>query len=433
MKSTFTFSKLQKKILLMLLLSGLINLSSAQNDEWTLKTPMPTARGFTSGAVVDGKIYVIGGFPTHTSVTQVNEMYDPATDEWTKMEDMPEGRCAHAACTYNRKIYIFGGVRSNPYGKATNTIYVYDPKTNSWTQKANMPYENAFYGIAVINDTIYLTGGMKDYASPPVSSLWAYTPLTDSWTEKTPMPTARGMLSTSAVNGQIYAIGGTVNFLTSSFNIVEVYNPQTDTWTTKTDMPTSRVSLATCVVKDNIYAVGGYAYPVMYNLNETYNPDADVWTTESPMQEIRQTFFLGAVGNKIYAIGGSYPNPQNPASPVILSSVEEYSILTTGNEMRFNIQRDLSQIKLGQNYPNPFNSMTSIPYELYSQNHVRLLVYNLYGREVETLVNKKLPAGKYQATFNGDYLEGGVYFYQIQAKSEYGYQFSETRKLILIK
>ena len=88
---------------------------------------MPTARGFTSGAVVDGKFYVIGGFPTHTSVTQANEMYDPATDEWAKMADMPEGRCANATCTYNGKIYVFGGVSSNPYGKATNGVFVYDP------------------------------------------------------------------------------------------------------------------------------------------------------------------------------------------------------------------------------------------------------------------------------------------------------------------
>ena len=433
MKSTIVFPKLKVKIVLILLLSGMSALSFAQNGEWTYKSPMPTGRGFTSGAVVDGKIYIIGGFRTHTSVTQANERFDPSTDEWTKMANMPEGRCAHATCSYNGKIYVFGGVSSNPYGKATKSVFVYDPQNDNWVQKANMPYENAFSGIAVLNDTVYLTGGMKDYASPPVSSLWAYVPLTDSWTEKAPMSSARGMLSTSAVNGQIYAIGGTVNFLTSSFNLVEVYNPEINTWTTKTDMPTSRVSLATCAVKNNIYAVGGYDYPVMYNLNEVYNPDTDGWTTETPMLITRQTFFLGAVGDKIYAIGGSYPNPQNPASPVILNSVEEYSILATGNEIRFEIQHLPSQIELGQNYPNPFNSVTTIPYELYSPYHVRLFVYNLPGSEVEILVNKKQPTGKYQVAFSGEKFAEGIYYYRILAKSEDGYRFLDTRNLILIK
>ena len=89
-------------------------------------------------------------------------------------------------------------------------------------------------------------------------------------------------------------------------------------------MRTTRVSISTCTMMDKIFAIGGYAFPTMYNTNEMYNPGADKWVTKAPMQETRQTFFLGSVGNKIYAVGGSYPNPENPAEPVILSSIEEY-------------------------------------------------------------------------------------------------------------
>jgi N-acetylneuraminic acid mutarotase len=433
MKLLATFFTRPFTVFMVIHLSCLTVLSFAQNNSWTYKAPMPTSRGFTSGAVVNEKIYVIGGFPTHTSVTPANEMYDPATDSWTKMADMPEGRCANAICAYKGKIYVFGGVSSNPYASATNSIFVYDPQTDSWTQKTNMPYKNAFCGIAVVNDTIYLTGGMQGYASPPISSLWAYVPLTDSWTEKAPMPTARGMLSACALNGKIYAIGGTLNFLTSSFDIVEVYDPETNIWTTEIPMPTSRVSLATCVLKDEIYAVGGYDYPLMYALNETYNPELDEWTTKAPMQETRQTFFLGAVGDKIYAIGGSYPNPQNPAMPVILNSVEEFNIMTTGVENRHGEEGHSNQLKLGQNYPNPFSSTTTIPYELFHQTHVKLSVYDLLGRKVSIPVNQNQPPGKYQVAFSGEKLARGIYYYQIQAKSEYDFQFSDTRKFILIK
>ncbi|MFH0755712.1 MAG: alpha/beta hydrolase-fold protein, partial [Bacteroidota bacterium] len=230
----------------------------ADTGVWTFKTRIPTGRGFTSGAVVNGKIYMIGGFPTHTSVTKANEMYDPVLDSWTPMAQMPEGRCANATCAYDGKIYVFGGVSPDPYATAKDNVYVYDPLTDTWTQKADMPHENAFSGVAVVNDTIYIIGGMLSYNSPPLSTLMAYYPLTDTWEEKASMPTARGMLSACAVDGKIYAIGGTKAFLTSSYNMVEVYDPVTNTWTERTGMPTARVALATCAMDGKIYAIGGY-------------------------------------------------------------------------------------------------------------------------------------------------------------------------------
>lgn len=294
-----------------------------QSNAWTYKNPMSMGRGFTTGAIVDNKIYVVGGFPTEFSVTSTMEMYDPAKDLWIPKADMPLGLCAHSACACQGKIYVFGGVSPHPYATATKNVFVYDPQNDTWTQKADMPFENAFFGIAAVNDIIYIVGGMKDAVSAPISTLMAYDPLTDSWTEKAPMSTARGMLSACAVKGKIYAIGGTVNFLSSSFDLVEVYDPLTDIWTTKEDMPTPRVSVSTCRMKDKLFAVGGYTSPFMYALNEMYDPGTDNWTIKSPMQETRQTCFLGSVGNKIYAIGGSYFDPVL-GGPVILASVEEY-------------------------------------------------------------------------------------------------------------
>ncbi len=75
---------------------GLAGIVVAAGDTWTYKAIMPTARGFVSGCVLDGKLYVIGGFPSHYSVTAAVEMYDPATDAWTRRADMPAARCGHA-------------------------------------------------------------------------------------------------------------------------------------------------------------------------------------------------------------------------------------------------------------------------------------------------------------------------------------------------
>ncbi len=83
---------------------------------------------------------------------------------------------------------------------------------------------------------------------------------------------------------------------------------------------------------------------------------------------------------------------------------------------------------LSQNYPNPFNPSTKIKYEIKSSCAVTLKVFDLMGREIETLVNEKQSPGVYEAEFNGEFLSSGVYYYKIKAGS-----FNETKKMILIK
>ena len=81
-----------------------------------------------------------------------------------------------------------------------------------------------------------------------------------------------------------------------------------------------------------------------------------------------------------------------------------------------------------QNYPNPFNPTTKISYCLPVTGKVVLKVYDMLGREVETLVNEEKQAGVYTQEFNASSLASGVYFYKIQAGS-----FSDTHKMILLK
>ncbi len=87
-----------------------------------------------------------------------------------------------------------------------------------------------------------------------------------------------------------------------------------------------------------------------------------------------------------------------------------------------------SQFYLSQNYPNPFNPSTTIQYELPKSSMVVLKVYDVLGREVETLVNERQSPGIHSVYFNASGLNSGVYFYRLEAG-----QFSLTKKLMLIK
>jgi M6 family metalloprotease-like protein len=83
---------------------------------------------------------------------------------------------------------------------------------------------------------------------------------------------------------------------------------------------------------------------------------------------------------------------------------------------------------LGQNYPNPFNPSTTIRFALPTTAKVTLKIFDLLGREVETLVESNLNSGEHRVQWNPKGLVSGVYFYQLQAG-----EFIETKKLVLTK
>ncbi|MBC8043075.1 MAG: T9SS type A sorting domain-containing protein [Rhizobacter sp.] len=91
-----------------------------------------------------------------------------------------------------------------------------------------------------------------------------------------------------------------------------------------------------------------------------------------------------------------------------------------------------SRFGLEQNYPNPFNPSTTIRYDLSAASTVNLKVFDMLGREVQTLVSGKQPAGRYTAPFNAANLSSGVYLYRLQTSSAEG-NFTATKKMLLVK
>jgi len=88
--------------------------------------------------------------------------------------------------------------------------------------------------------------------------------------------------------------------------------------------------------------------------------------------------------------------------------------------------------KLFQNFPNPFNPSTIITFQVFVQSSVSLIVYDIIGNQVATLLNEEKPAGKYTVNFDasntGKLLSSGIYYYKMRAGN-----FSEIKKMVLIK
>ncbi len=83
---------------------------------------------------------------------------------------------------------------------------------------------------------------------------------------------------------------------------------------------------------------------------------------------------------------------------------------------------------LMQNYPNPFNPTTTITFSLPKQQHVTLMIYNLLGREVQTLIDEQRQAGMHTVRFDASELSSAIYFYRLQTGD-----YSESKRMVLLK
>ena len=82
-----------------------------------------------------------------------------------------------------------------------------------------------------------------------------------------------------------------------------------------------------------------------------------------------------------------------------------------------------------QNYPNPFNPSTTIEYEIAKTTDVGLIIFNLLGQKVATLVNERQNAGRHQVQWQAADFASGIYYYQLRSSDG----FIQTKKLILLR
>jgi hypothetical protein len=92
-----------------------------------------------------------------------------------------------------------------------------------------------------------------------------------------------------------------------------------------------------------------------------------------------------------------------------------------------------STFSLSQNYPNPFNPSTTIEYEVPSESHVQINIYDILGRQINTIINENQSTGSHSILWQaidekGERLSDGVYFYQIIAG-----EYKRTMKMVILK
>jgi tetratricopeptide (TPR) repeat protein len=127
--------------------------------------------------------------------------------------------------------------------------------------------------------------------------------------------------------------------------------------------------------------------------------------------------------------------PKSIIEHVRIVSEDIRKVFGTNTSSKGNEPKNLPTVfRISQNYPNPFNPVTKINYDLPKDSKVKIVIYDILGREVKRLVNNELKtAGSYIVDFNASNYASGVYFYRIEAEEPNGNKFVDSKKMVLLK
>lgn len=264
------------------------------------------------GHHIQGLIYAVGGLTKSGDSMSTVEVYDPQLNRWRIAEAMTMLRSRVGVAVMDGKLYAIGGYNGK---ERLNTVELYDSKLKRWQKVPVMGQRRSAVGAAPLNGFLYVCGGYDGTTS--LNAVERYSPSNDRWYMMSSMNFHRSAAGVVSFDGYIYALGGHDGLMI--FNSVERYDPRTDRWEIVEPMLTRRCRLGVTTFGGKIYVCGGYDGCTFLQTAEVYDPNLGRWSYIAPMRITRSRVALVANCGRLFAIGG-YDGITN------LSSVEMYDI-----------------------------------------------------------------------------------------------------------
>jgi len=410
MKTTTSLRYRFASIAIILLSILVSNVSVAQQYEWQVLDTMPFRSAALASCYYDGNIYTIGGSDGQMNNEEYGnnffQVYDLSTNTWSLGPDLPHARMMLAAAVVDEKIYVLGGGYP-PYLNNFNECF--DPKTQTWTEKEPIPIATSSFSACVIDGKIYTTSGMFSGGMT-----YCYDPVANSWSERSPMPHFVAAHSAAAINNKIYVTGG-VDGTWATIKKLQVYDTETDTWdTTKASMDTLCFGHSSAAIENEVIVMGGSVFAPnekkAYKTVVAYNIETDTWKDITEMPDSVQWGATCSNGNKIYLVGGEDKCMMTYPDAKIFNYLFE---LTVTGLTAVDLPDDNQKIQL-KAYPNPGHDRLEITIELRDISNIRLELYNVQGTMVSTLLNETITPGVHGYNFNITFLKSGLYFLNLK-------------------
>ncbi len=295
--------------------------TAAQELAWTALPDMPVGKWETATAVIDGKIYLFGGYIQNVRSSKRSDVFDPNDGSWTRLQDLPSAISHVNAVLDGRTVWFAGGFKDGYRGHAIAEVWNYDIDEDRYTAAPLLPETRGGGGLALVGRTLHYIGGLKadrdtDAADHWVLDLEAWRTLgggSVQWQNAAPMPTPRNQFSAVTIEGRIYAIGGQFHHDSEQLDQarVDIYDPETDSWASGPALPKghSHAEAGTFVHDGRIYMVGGHTTPD--GGTKSIDPDilaltpGGAWELVGKLPVPLSSPAAAIIDGKLYVAGGS--------------------------------------------------------------------------------------------------------------------------------
>ncbi|WP_197453948.1 Kelch repeat-containing protein [Caulifigura coniformis] len=308
---------------------------------WTELEPLPVPRSSLDAAVVDGKLYVVGGWNLQEAEAQSAPWHEEALvfdlsnekGSWKTIAKPPFKTRALAAAAHNHKLYVLGGMHST--NQTTKDVHVYDPKTDTWTPGPELAGADQFGGFAIAafgsEGKLYYSGGS--------GTVYELSEKGDRWN-----PVERLLFSRMfhrlvvGPNGDVIVLGGVGGrtYLSNVESVEVAQKPATKRSEWSVEFPgRARHSQALLVSGTTLYAFGGNSSTAPHDFekenfcNEAFAFDLAGRKVETlePMPHPMQSgaaFLAGPrIDQSVYLVGGLGPNSEKVGA---LDLVQQYRL-----------------------------------------------------------------------------------------------------------
>jgi uncharacterized delta-60 repeat protein len=429
-----------------------IKYNSSGVQQWAARYDGALSEDIARSIAIDnsGNVYITGS--SRSSLLPGSEDYltikynSAGTQQWTSRYNGPgsnEDKAYAIVVDNNGNSYVTGSSRSSgtPGSEDYATVKYNSSGSQQWVSRYNGPGggQDKAYAIVVDNNgNSYVTGESEgqgtgsDYATVKYdqngNQQW------DARYNGSGNDTDKAYAIVVDNNGNSFVTGESKGSSSGSDYATVKYNSSgTQQWASRYNGPGNNEDKAYAIIVDN----SGNSYVTGSSRNGGMQESSDYATVKYNSTGVQQwdARYNGTGNNEDKAYAIIVDNSNN----VLVTGSSRNSSLSGSEDFLTIKYEQLTSVKpvntavplyykLYQNYPNPFNPSTKIKFDIPAKEHVKLVVYDMLGRELSVLVNEILQAGTYETEWNSGRISSGIYFVKLVSGS-----YMNNIKMILIK
>jgi len=289
---------------------------------WSEATPCPVARFEANGVVIDGELWVMGGFLSPKfEVTRRVDIYDPGTDHWRLGPELPGAETHLGVVRVEKDIVLIGGFDGNVITRATTAaVWRWSAVDAAWRAGPDLPAPRAAVAAALLGNEVHAASGLAADGNSDSGEhfVWDLTG-PGVWTSAAPLPNPRNHGGGAALGGLLFAVAGRHGWdeVSGDDPALDAFDPVTGSWTARTGIPRARseIGASTVSMPDGRLLVVGGSVAGMRPSGDVlvYDPLSDLWSSLPSLPGPRKGAVAARVGSNVVVTTGS-PTSTDPSA-----------------------------------------------------------------------------------------------------------------------